>query len=208
MPTHYLSLHPDNPQPRLVAQIAARIQQGAIMAYPTDSSYALGCHLGDKEAMDRIRSLRNFGKRHLFTLVCANMTEVANFARVDNWHFRLLKHTTPGPYTFLLTASHQVPRRLLDGKRKTIGVRLPDNRIAQALLAELGEPILSCTLLLPGRELPFSEPWEIQDELSNQLDLIIDGGPCGYEPTTVVDLSGDDPHIVRQGKGPADALGL
>ena len=208
MSAEFLEVHTQNPHLRQVRQIVARLREGAIIAYPTDSCYAFGCHIGDKAAVDRIRAIRGFGRHHHFTLLCRDIAEVARYARVDNWHFRMLKQAAPGPYTFVLTANLLVPRRLHSGKRKTIGVRIPENAIAMALLEELGEPILSCTAQLPDDAEPFNEAEDIRDALDKQLDLIVDGGPCGFLPTTVVDLSGSSPQIIRQGKGPIEALGL
>ncbi len=208
MAADYFEIHSENPHGRQIRQIVERLREGAIIAYPTDSCYAFGCHIGDKDALERIRRIRQLDKHHNMTLVCRELAEIATYARVDNWQFRMLKHVTPGPYAFILQATHQVPRRLQTGKRKTIGVRVPDNVIAQALLAELGEPILSCTAQLPGEDEPLNEAWDIRDALLNQLDIIIDGGPCGLEPTTVVDLSESEARVLREGKGPLGPLGL
>lgn len=199
--SQYLQIHPDNPQSRLIGQAADIIRAGGVIAWPTDSAYALGCHLGDKRALDRIRRIRQLDDRHNFTLVCRDLSEIAAYARVDNTAYRLLKACTPGAYTFILQATSEVPRRLLHPKRRTIGIRIPDNRIALDLLAELGEPLMSVSLILPGAELPMTDPEEIREALDNQLDLIIDGGFCGLEPTTVVDLLGDVPVVLRRGKG-------
>jgi tRNA threonylcarbamoyl adenosine modification protein (Sua5/YciO/YrdC/YwlC family) len=198
-----LQIHPDNPQPRLIRQAVEIIRAGGVIAYPTDSSYALGCQLGDKAALERIHRIRRTDKNHNFTLVCQDLSEIATYARVDNSHYRLLKAATPGPFTFILRATHEVPRRLQHPKRKTIGIRVPDNAIVRALLKELGEPIMSCTLILPGADLPLNDPEEIHEQLGHQVDLIIDGGPCGHEPTTVLDLVGAAPELVRQGRGDA-----
>lgn len=199
----YLQIHPDNPQQRLIEQAADVVRRGGIMAYPTDSAYALGCHLGDKTALDRIRHMRQLDKHHNFTLMCRDLSELATYARVDNQVFRLLKNHTPGAFTFILPGTSEVPRRLMHPKRKTIGLRVPDNRITLALLEALGEPLMSSSLLLPGQTLPLSDPEDIRDALDNQLELIIDGGNCGFEPTTVVDLTGPLPQVTRQGKGDA-----
>lgn len=196
-----LDIHPINPQLRLIQQAVDAIQKGAIFAYPTDSSYALGCHLGDKEAMDRIRHIRQLDKHHNFTLMCRDLSEIATYAKVDNQTYRLLKAHTPGAYTFVLEASREVPKRLMHPKRKTIGIRVPTNVIVQHLLAELKEPILSLTFHLPDNDLPVAQISDIPDNILNQLDLVIDGGFCGIEPTSVVDLSITPPHILRYGKG-------
>lgn len=208
MSAEYLEVHPDNPHGRQIRLIVERLRQGAIIAYPTDSCYAFGCHIGDKDAVERIRRIRQVDKHHNMTLMCSDLSEIANYARVDNWQFRMLRNTTPGAFTFVLRATLQVPRRLQTGKRKTIGVRVPDNVIAHALLEELGEPILSCTAQLAGDELPFHDAQDIRDVLSNQLDMIIDGGPCGFEPTTVVDLSEGKAVLLRAGKADQTLVGL
>lgn len=199
--SQYFLVHPDNPQRRLLHQAAEIVRGGGLIVYPTDSSYALGCHIGDKNAMERMRSLRRVDKQHNFTLVCRDLSEIATYARVDNINYRLLRQFTPGPYTFILKATHEVPRRLQHEKRKTIGIRVPDNRIAQMLLEELGEPLMSSTLILPGADLPMLDPEHMRDALEHQVDLVIDGGNCGLEPTTVLDLSGATPQLVRRGKG-------
>ena len=177
------------------------IRKGGVVVYPTDSAYALGCHIGDKDALERIRSLRKLDKHHNFTLMCRDLSELATYARVDNSDYRLLKNHTPGAYTFILEATADVPRRLMHPKRKTIGLRVPDNPIALALLAELREPLMTSSLLMPGEEFPMTDPYDIRDSLEHHVDLIIDGGYCGLEPTTVIDLTGDAPELVRQGKG-------
>ncbi len=197
----YLVIHPENPQPRLVRQAVDMLRQGAVMAWPTDSAYALGCHLGDKAAAERMRRIRQVDEKHNLTLVCRDLSEIATYAKVDNRIYRLLKAVTPGPYTFILQATREVPRRMMHPKRRTIGIRIPDHVIAQALLEALGEPIMSTTLILPGDEHPLTDPEDIRERLDPQLDLIIDGGNCGLEPTTVVDLTGEVPVIVRRGKG-------
>lgn len=199
--SQFFEIHPDNPQPRLIKQAVAILREGGIVAYPTDSSYALGCHVGDKRAMERIRRIRQLDDKHNFTLVCRDLSEISNYAKVDNTAFRLLKAYTPGPFTFIFKATHEVPRRLQHPKRKTIGIRIPDHRIAQALLDELGEPIMSSTLYLPERDFPETEAWEIRERLEHAVDAIIDSGACSPEPTTVVDMSGDVPEILRQGQG-------
>ena len=198
-----LQIHPANPQPRLIAQAVQGLREGHVIVYPTDSSYALGCPLGDKTAAERIRQIRQTDRHHNFTLVCRDLSEIATYAKVDNQRYRLLKAATPGPFTFILQATHEVPRRLQHPRRKTIGIRVPDNAIVSALLAELGGPIMSCTLSLPGDDWPLSDPEEIEERLSNAVDLIIDGGPGQHEPTTVLDLTGDAPQLLRQGLGDA-----
>ena len=202
----FFQIHPDNPQSRLIRQAVDIIRAGGLIVYPTDSAYALGCQIGDKKAQDRIRRLRRLGERHNFTLVCRDLSEISVYAKVENTHYRLLKSLTPGPYTFIHRATKQVPRRLMNEKRKTIGIRIPDNRIALALLEELGEPLMSSTLILPGDEMPLTDPYEMRQALEHDVDLVIDGGYCGIEPTTVVDLEGDEPEVVRAGKGDASAL--
>lgn len=199
--SQFFQIHPDNPQVRLVRQAADIIRAGGVVVYPTDSAYAIGCHIGDKGALDRIRRIRKLDDRHNFTLVCRDLSEIATYARVDNTVYRLLKHCTPGPYTFILRATSEVPRRLLHAKRKTVGLRVPDNAITQALLADLGEPMMSVTLIMPGDEYPLIDPYEIRQLLQNEVDLVIDGGYCGMEATTVVDLVDDVPLIMRAGKG-------
>ena len=203
----YLVIHPENPQPRLISQAVAVLRHGGIVVYPTDSSYALGCHLGDKAALERIRRIRQLDAQHNFTLMCQDLSELATYARVGNQAFRLLKALTPGPYTFILTASREVPRRLQHPRRKTIGLRVPDHPIAQALLETLGEPMLSVTLILPGDDMPLTDPEEIRERIGKQGDVIIYGGYCGHEPTTVIDLSGESPQVVREGKGDISFLG-
>ena len=198
-----LQIHPTNPQPRLIARAVERLRAGAVIVYPTDSSYALGCQLGDKAAAERIRHIRQTDRHHNFTLVCRDLSEIATYAKVDNQRFRLLKAATPGPFTFILQATHEVPRRLQHPRRKTIGIRVPDNAIVRALLAELGEPIMSCTLTLPGDDWPLSDPEDIEERLSHDVDLMIDGGPGQHEPTTVLDLTDDAPRVIREGLGDA-----
>ncbi|MGH8539104.1 MAG: L-threonylcarbamoyladenylate synthase [Stenotrophobium sp.] len=208
MPAEWIEVHPDNPQRRLLAQVAVKLRAGAVIAYPTDSCYALGCHLGDKDAAERLRRIRLFDRHHQFTLVCRDLSEIATYARVDNAQFRLLKRLTPGPYTFVLDATKEVPRRLAHEKRKTIGIRVPDHSIAQALLETLGEPLISCTLQLPDESEPVSDPQEWRERLLREVDVVVDGGNCGLVPTTVLDLSGDVPRLVREGKGDIGELGL
>ena len=197
----YLSIHPENPQQRLIAKAAEIVRKGGVIAYPTDSVYAIGCHIGDKQATDRIRAIRLLDKNHNFTLMCRDLSELASYARVDNSAFRSLKAHTPGPFTFILPATSEVPRRLMHPKRKTIGLRVPDSPIAQALLTELGEPMMSVTLIMPGDEYPLSDPYDIRAALEAHVDVLIDGGHCGLEPTTVVDMTGPVPEIMRQGMG-------
>ncbi|MGQ0698226.1 MAG: L-threonylcarbamoyladenylate synthase [Panacagrimonas sp.] len=204
----WFEIHPLNPQKRTLAQVAVRLRQGAVIAYPTDSCYALGCQLDDKQAAERLRKIRQFDRHHQFTLVCRDLSEIAMYAKVDNWQFRLLKQHTPGPYTFVLDATKELPRRVAHEKRKTIGIRVPEHVVAQALLETLGEPLISCTLIFPGETDPVAEPGEWRDALDTAVDVVIDGGYCGLEPTTVVDLTGSTPQLVRQGKGPSGMLGL
>jgi tRNA threonylcarbamoyl adenosine modification protein (Sua5/YciO/YrdC/YwlC family) len=199
--SQYFSLHPVNPQPRLIRRAVEILRDGGVIVYPTDSCYALGCHLGDKDAMERIRRIRQADKNHNFTLVCRDLSEISIYAKVDNPTFRLLKAYTPGPYTFILEATREVPRRLQHPKRKTIGIRVPDHAVPLAMLAELGEPIMSSTLMLPGDDAPLTDPEEMRARLEHQVELIMDGGPCGFEATTVVDLSGDAPRLIRAGRG-------
>ncbi len=201
--SRFLQIHPQNPQPRLIAQAVERLRAGAVIVYPTDSSYALGCQLGDKAAAERIRNLRQSDRHHNFTLVCRDLSEIATYAKVDNQRYRLLKAITPGPFTFILRATHEVPRRLQHPRRKTIGIRVPDNGIVRALLAELGEPIMSCTLILPGGDWPLHDPEDIEERLRHDVDLIINGGPGQREPTTVLDLTEEAPRLIRQGLGDA-----
>lgn len=195
------AIHPDNPPARLLRQATAIIQKGGLIVYPTDSGYALGCSLGNKQALERIRKLRQLDKHHNMTLVCRDLSELGTYARVNNTIFRLLKAFTPGYYTFILNATSEVPRRMVQPKRKTLGLRVPKNTITLALLEHLDEPLMSSTLILPGANMPLSEPEAIRDVLGRQVDLIIDGGNCGQEPTTVVDLTGEYPSIIREGKG-------
>jgi tRNA threonylcarbamoyl adenosine modification protein (Sua5/YciO/YrdC/YwlC family) len=194
-------VHPINPQLRLLSRAVEIIRSGGVVVYPTDSSYAFGWHLGDKAALERVRRLRGIERDHDFTLACRDLSDIATYARVDNWAYRLLKALTPGPYTFILQATHQLPKRLQDPKRRSIGIRVPDHVIAQTLLGALGEPLMSSTLLLPNDPLPLTDPEEIRDKLERQVDLIIDGGTCGIEPTSVLDLSGESVKVLRKGKG-------
>jgi tRNA threonylcarbamoyl adenosine modification protein (Sua5/YciO/YrdC/YwlC family) len=198
--SQFFQIHPDNPQKRLTDQVVEMLRQGAVVVYPTDSGYALGCHIEDKQALDRIRAIRRLDDRHNFTLVCSDLSEISTYAKVDNTVYRLLKSATPGAYTFILEATREVPRRL-QSRRKTIGIRVPDNAIAQALLEGLGEPIMSTTLILPGETIPESDPYEIRQSLEHAVDLIIDGGYGSFEPTTVIDLTGDVPEVTRRGLG-------
>ncbi|MFP4131093.1 MAG: L-threonylcarbamoyladenylate synthase [Thiohalospira sp.] len=204
--SQYFQIHPVTPQQRLINQAVEILKKGGVIAYPTDSAYALGCRLDDKQAMDRIRQIRNLDERHHFTLVCRDLSEIGVYARVNNTAFRLLKAHTPGPYTFILAATREVPRRLLHPKRKTIGLRVPDNAIAQALVAGMGEPLVSTTLQLPGDDLPLADPEEIRERLERQVDLVIDGGHGPVEPTTMVDFVDDVPEVVRHGAGDASAF--
>ncbi|MGB5102400.1 MAG: L-threonylcarbamoyladenylate synthase [Steroidobacteraceae bacterium] len=201
-----LSIHPVNPQPRLARQAIAALRDGSVVVYPTDSSYALGCLIGDKAAMERIERIRQTDRNHNFTLVCRDLSEIATYARVDNSQYRTLKAFTPGPYTFILEATREVPKRLQNPKRRTIGIRVPDNAIVRLLLAELGEPLMSSTLLLPGDAAPLTDPHEIKERLEHVVDLVIDGGPGGVEPSSVVDLSGPAPVVVRRGRGDVAAF--
>lgn len=203
----FFSIHPDNPQPRLIRQATQIVRSGGVIVYPTDSAYAIACQVQDKDGLERIRRVRQVDKEHHFTLVCRDLSELATYARVDNSVFRLLKAHTPGPYTFILPATKEVPRRLMHPKRRSIGLRVPENPIALALLEDLDEPLMSSTLILPGDELPQTEPWEIRETLEHQVDLVIDGGFCGLEPTTVVDLTGETPVVLREGRGPVETLG-
>lgn len=204
----FFNVHPDNPQPRLIRETVRILRAGGIMAYPTDSCYALGCMIGNKAGMERIRAIRGVDDRHHFTLVCRDLSEIAHYARVDNRQYRLLKAATPGGYTFILEATREVPRRLLHPKRNTIGLRVPDHPVVSALLAELGEPLLSMTLSLPDTDRPLNDPWEIRERLEKQVDVILDAGACSLEPTTVIDLTGEAPEVIRHGRGDLRRLGL
>lgn len=206
MTSRYLEIHPRDPQLRLIRQAVEIIREGGVVVYPTDSCYALGCHLGDKTAMERIARIRHTDRHHHFTLVCSDLSEIANYARVSNTQYRTLKAFTPGPYTFILQATKETPRRLQNEKRKTIGVRVPDHPVVTAILDELGEPIMSSTLILPGEEHPRTDPHEIQERLFHFVDAVIDSGNCGLEPSSVIDLAGPAPVIVRRGKGDVSAF--
>lgn len=201
-----IEIHPVDPQPRLVAKIVETIREGGLIAYPTDSSYAFGCHIGDKRAMDRIRRIRRTDKGHNFTLVCSDLSEISTYARVDNWAYRMLKAMTPGPYTFILPATREVPKRLQHAKRRTIGLRVPDHQLVRAVLEALGEPIMSSTLVLPGDDLPLTDPHEIERRIGHDIDLIIDAGPTGIEPTSVIDLSEGTVEVLRVGRGDVSAF--
>jgi tRNA threonylcarbamoyl adenosine modification protein (Sua5/YciO/YrdC/YwlC family) len=203
----YFSIHPTHPQPRLIRQAAEIVRRGGLIAYPTDSCYALGCHLGDVRAQERLRRVRGVDERHHLTLMCRDLSEISAYALVDNARFRLLKAATPGSYTFILRATKEVPRRLQHPRRKTIGVRVTSHPAARALLAELGEPMLSATLILPGAQEPLSDAAQIRTALERELDLILDSGSCGVEPTTVIDLTGEEPVVLRQGRGPLAPFG-
>lgn len=204
--TQILAIHPDNPQLRLIRVAVECIQDGGVIAYPTDSAYALGCQLGNKAAADKIRRIRQVDPGHNFTLVCRDLSEIATYARVDNSVFRLLKAHTPGPYTFILQATNEVPRRLQHPKRSTIGLRVPDNKIVQMLLEELNEPLMSVTLIMPGDDLPLSDPYNVEEKLSGHLDMIIDGGNTSLDPTSILDLTSGMPVVVREGRGDVHAF--
>ncbi|MBO4204833.1 L-threonylcarbamoyladenylate synthase [Micromonospora echinofusca] len=197
----YFDVHPDNPQPRTIGQVVDLIRSGGLVAYPTDSCFALGCALGNKDGLDRIRDIRHLGSNHHFTLVCRDFAQLGQFVQINNALFRAIKAATPGSYTFILPATREVPRRLLHPKKKTVGVRIPDHAVAQAILTELGEPLLSSTLLLPDETEPLTQGWEIKERLDHVIDAVIDSGECGTEPTTVIDFSQDEPEIVRRGAG-------
>ncbi len=199
--SQFFEIHPDNPQGRLIHQAVEIIRNGGVIVYPTDSSYALGCHIDDKAAMERLARIRQVSKRHDFTLICRDMSEISTYAKVENKDYRLMKSLTPGPYTFILNATHEVPRRLMHPKRRTIGIRVVDHPVVQALLDELGQPLMSCTLVMPDEELPVTEAEDVRAALEHQVDLIIDGGHCGHEPTTVIRLNEGTPELRRQGKG-------
>jgi tRNA threonylcarbamoyl adenosine modification protein (Sua5/YciO/YrdC/YwlC family) len=203
-----LELHPLNPQLRLIRQAVELLRTGGVIAYPTDSCYALGCHIGDKEALERIRRIREADRHHHFTLVCRDLTEIARYAKVDTRQFRMLKACTPGPYTFIMEATRETPRRLQHEKRRTIGIRVPDHEVPRLMLAELGEPIMSSTLMLPGDDQPLNDGAEIEARLANRVDALLDGGSCGLEPTTVVDLATWPPVVLRQGRGSLAPFGL
>ncbi len=199
--SEFLQVHPVNPEPRVIKQVVDVLLQGGVIVYPTDSTYALGCHIGDKSALERIRRIRQLDDKHDFTLVCSDLSSLATYAKVHNSAYRILKAYTPGPYTFILKATPEVPRRLMHPKKKTIGLRVPRNPIAQSILAVLGEPIMSTSLILPEAETPLFDPYEMRLKIGKLVDLIVDGGACGLEPTTMVDLVEGVPHVVRVGKG-------
>jgi tRNA threonylcarbamoyl adenosine modification protein (Sua5/YciO/YrdC/YwlC family) len=204
--SQYFELHPLTPQTRLIRRAADIVRTGGVIAYPTDSCYALGCHIGDKTALERLRRIRQADRHHHFTLVCRNLADVGRFAKLDTWQFRLIKACTPGPYTFLLPATTETPRRLQHERRRTSGVRIPDHPVPLLLLAELGEPLMSSTLMLPGDALPLTNGREIRARLEHEIDAVLDGGNCGVEPTTVIDLALSPPVVVRVGKGPVQAI--
>ena len=201
-----IEIHPTNPQPRLVASIVRIIRDGGLIAYPTDSSYAFGCHIGDKRAIDRIHRIRRTDKKHNFTLVCSDLSEISTYARVDNWAYRMVKSMTPGPYTFILEATREVPKRLQNPKRRTIGLRVPDHALVRAMLESLGEPIMSSTLLLPGDDMPLTDPADIEAKIGSQIEAIVAAGPTGIEPTSVIDLSGGSVDVLRAGRGDVSQL--
>ena len=204
--SQYFELHPLNPQARLLRRAADIVRAGGVIAYPTDSCYALGCHIGDKNALERVRRIRQADRHHHFTLMCRNLADVGRFAKLATWQFRLIKACTPGPYTFLLPATAETPRRLQHERRRTIGIRIPAHAVPLLLLAELGEPLMSSTLMLPGDELPLTDGAEIRTRLEHEIDAVLDGGNCGVEPTTVVDLAVSPPVVLRVGKGPVSAI--
>jgi tRNA threonylcarbamoyl adenosine modification protein (Sua5/YciO/YrdC/YwlC family) len=204
--SQFFQIHPISPQARLIHRAAEIIRRDGLVVYPTDSSYALGCRVGNKRGMERIRRIRKLDHRHNFTLMCRDLSEISSYAKVDNSCYRLLKSLTPGAFTFILKATHEVPRRLQNPKRKTIGIRVPDHPVIQALLDELGEPLMSSTLMLPGSELPETDAYVIRDTLQHEVDLVIDGGYCGIEPTTVVDLVDGVAEVLRQGRGSVEGL--
>lgn len=204
--SQFFRIHPDNPQGRLVHQAVEIVRRNGLVVYPTDSSYALGCRVGDKQGMERIRRIRKLDKSHNFTLVCRDLTEIASYARLDNTAYRLMKSLTPGPFTFILPATREVPRRLQNPKRKSIGIRVPDNRITQALLDELGEPLMSSTLIMPKRDLSETDAEDIRDLLEHDVDLVIDGGHCSHEPTTVLEFVDGRAQVVRQGSGSIEGI--
>lgn len=199
--SQFFQIHPENPQKRLISQAADIVRKGGVIVYPTDSGYALGCQLGEKRALERIRRIRRLDDKHNFTLVCRDLSELSTYARVDNVAYRLVKNHTPGPYTFILKATNEVPRRLMQAKRRTIGLRVPENPIALALLNELNEPLMSVTMILPGDNMPLTDPYDIRQTLEHDLDLVIDGGFCGMEATSVIDMSEDEWQVLRRGQG-------
>jgi tRNA threonylcarbamoyl adenosine modification protein (Sua5/YciO/YrdC/YwlC family) len=206
--SQFFTVHPDNPQPRLMRRAAEILREGGVIVYPTDSCYALGCHLGDKSAMERMRAIRQVDERHHFAVVCRDLAEAAQYSQFDNRQFRLLKAATPGSYTFILKASRGVPKRLQHPRRRTIGLRVPDHRVVRALLAELGEPVLSSTLIMPGEDTPLNDPQEIRARLEHAVDLVLDCGSCGITPTTVIDLTEEAPVVLRKGKGSLAAFAV
>jgi len=204
--SQFFEIHPDNPQPRLIHQAVEILHKGGLVAYPTDSCYALGCHIGDKAAMERIRRIRSVDKDHHFTLMCRDLSEISTYAKLENDAYRLMKNLTPGPYTFILKATRDVPRRLQHPKRRTIGIRVPDHQVTLAMLEALGQPIMSSTLILPDTELPLTDPYQIRVILEHEVDLVIDGGFCDIEPSTVLDMTTGLPEVLREGKGSLDWL--
>jgi len=204
--SQFFQIHPENPQARLIKQTADIIEQGGVVAYPTDSAYALGCHLGDKRAVDLIRQIRRVNEKHYFTLMCRDLSDISTYAKVNNLQYRQIKAHTPGPYTFILDATTEVPRRLMNPKRRQIGIRIPNNAIALAILEEMSQPLMSTTLILPSEELPMTDPYEVRATLEHTLDLVIDGGFCGVEATSVIDLSSEIPEIIRKGCGDTSAF--
>lgn len=204
--SQFFQIHSENPQPRLVKQAVEIIRNGGVVVYPTDCAYALGCHLEDKSALEKIKRIRQLDDKHNFTLVCRDLSEISVYAKVDNSQYRLLKSYTPGAYTFILNATSEVPRRLMHPKRRTIGIRIPDNKIALAIMEELGEPIMSTSLILPGDTDPVTDPYEIRQLLQHEVDLVIDGGYCGLEATTVINLTEDVPQLIRQGAGVVEGI--
>ena len=206
--SQFFTLHRTHPEIRLIKRAVEIVRKGGLIAYPTDSCYALGCHIGDKAAMERIRRVRGVDERHHFTLVCRDLSDIGTFAKVNNAQYRLLKAHTPGTYTFILDATRELPRRLAHPKRATVGVRVPEHPVTHALLTELNEPLLSSTLMLPGDEYPLNDAEAIRSRLEHEVDLILDGGACGIEPTTVIDLSGPEPILIRRGKGDVASMGF
>jgi len=201
-----IEVHPTDPQPRRVKAVADAMRSGGLVAYPTDSSYAFGCHIGDKRAIDRIHRIRRTSKRHNFSLVCRDLSEISTYARVDNWAYRLIKSLTPGPYTFILPATRELPKRLQNPKRRTIGIRVPNHTFVRAVLDELGEPIMSSTLTMPGDDMPLTDPLDIEERIGHQIDAIVDAGATGIEPTSVLDLTSGSVQVLREGRGDVSAL--
>lgn len=204
--SQFFQIHPENPQPRLIKQAAEILRSGGLVIIPTDCAYALACHLEDKKALERVKQIRQLNDKHNFTLMCSDLAEIGTYAKVDNTAYRLLKNHTPGAFTFILDGTREVPRRLMHPKRRTIGIRVPDNNIVRDLLTELGEPIMTTSLIMPGDDMPLSDPYDIRQMLEHAVDLVIDGGYCGIEATTVVDMTGDDYQITRQGVGQMEEL--